>query len=153
MKVTSRNWTRLELVFFWQGVGKKKKYHMVKWEGLCTPKEFGGLGFLNIRAMNKALLAKWLYRIESGDDSLCIRILKKKYLGQQSIFQKDNKGVSFFWTGLQKTKDWYKFGRDMLVGNGICTRFWSDSWRGNSSLGLRYPNLFRICQEKFQWKR
>jgi hypothetical protein len=30
--------------FFWEGVGNKKKYHMVKWEALATPKDFGGLG-------------------------------------------------------------------------------------------------------------
>jgi len=31
--------------FFWQGAGKKRKYHMIKWEALNRPKEFGGLGF------------------------------------------------------------------------------------------------------------
>ena len=24
--------------FFWEGVGNKKQYHMVKWEALATPK-------------------------------------------------------------------------------------------------------------------
>lgn len=28
--------------FFWEGVGNKKKYHMVKWEALAAPKDFGG---------------------------------------------------------------------------------------------------------------
>jgi hypothetical protein len=28
--------------FFWQGIGKKKKYHMVRWDALSMPKEFGG---------------------------------------------------------------------------------------------------------------
>lgn len=32
--------------FFWEGIGIKKKYHMVKWEVLATHKEFGGLGFV-----------------------------------------------------------------------------------------------------------
>lgn len=31
--------------FYWQGVGGKKKYHMIKWEALCRPKDFGGMGF------------------------------------------------------------------------------------------------------------
>ena len=61
---------------FWQGAGKKKKYNMVNWDGLCLPKEFGGLDFLDTRAMNTALLAR-LYRVESGDDSLRIRFKKK----------------------------------------------------------------------------
>jgi hypothetical protein len=31
--------------FYWQGVGKKRKYHMVKWQALCRPMEYGGMGF------------------------------------------------------------------------------------------------------------
>ena len=27
-------------------------YHMVKWEALAAPKDFGGLGFVDTRAMN-----------------------------------------------------------------------------------------------------
>ena len=45
--------------FFWEGVGNKKQYHMVKWEALATPKDFGGLGFVDTRAMNTVQLAKW----------------------------------------------------------------------------------------------
>jgi len=43
---------------FWQGTGKKKKYHIVKWEAMSRPKEFGGLGFLDVRAVNTCLLVK-----------------------------------------------------------------------------------------------
>lgn len=49
---------------------------MIKWEALDKPKEFGGLGFIDTRAMNKALVCKWIYRMESGDDSLCMRLLR-----------------------------------------------------------------------------
>jgi hypothetical protein len=28
--------------FYWQGIGKKRKYHMIKWEALNRPKEVGG---------------------------------------------------------------------------------------------------------------
>lgn len=34
--------------FFWEGIGNKKKYYMIKWEALDKPKEFGGLGFIDI---------------------------------------------------------------------------------------------------------
>jgi hypothetical protein len=67
--------------FFWQGTSKKTKYHMIKWESLNRPKEFGGLGFLDVRVMNKCLLAKWIDKLERGDDSLCCSLLRKKYLG------------------------------------------------------------------------
>jgi hypothetical protein len=31
--------------FFWHGPRQKKKYHMMRWEVLATPKPIGGLGF------------------------------------------------------------------------------------------------------------
>jgi hypothetical protein len=134
-----QNMDTVKARFFWQGAGKKKKYCMVKWEGPCTPKEFGGLGFLETRAMNTALLAKWLYRIESGDDNLCIRLLWKKYLGQRSMYQKTFRGSAFFWAGLLKVKEWYKFGGEMLIGDGTNMRFWLDCWRGALLFGSEIP--------------
>jgi len=46
--------------FFWEGIGNKK-FHMIKWEALDKPKDFGGLGFIDTRAMNTFLLCKWIY--------------------------------------------------------------------------------------------
>jgi hypothetical protein len=31
--------------FYWQGTAGKKKYHFFKWQALCIPKDYGGLGF------------------------------------------------------------------------------------------------------------
>lgn len=65
--------------FFWEGVGNKKKYHMVKWEALAAPKNHGGLGFIDTKAMNIALLAKWIYKVDRGDNNLAVEVLRKKY--------------------------------------------------------------------------
>ena len=56
--------------------------------GLANPKEWL-LGFLDVRVriMNICLLAKWLERLETEEDSLCVGMLRKKYLGNRSIFQ------------------------------------------------------------------
>ena len=97
--------------------------------------------------MNTALLAKWLFRIECGESSMCINLLRTKYLGQCSLFQKEPKSCSFFWTGLNKVRDWYNYGRGVQLGNGNSTRFWADVWRGDCALNIRFPRLFRICRE------
>jgi len=44
--------------FFWQGTGKKRKYHMVKWPALSRPKEFGGLGFFRCESDEQVLVGK-----------------------------------------------------------------------------------------------
>ena len=54
--------------FFWRGDIDKFKYHMVKWERVCVPKDFGGLGILNTRRLNEALLMKWVWRMYMGKE-------------------------------------------------------------------------------------
>ena len=49
--------------FFWQKDGQKKKYRLTKWGILCTPKDQGGLGILNLHVQNRCLLSKWLFKL------------------------------------------------------------------------------------------
>jgi hypothetical protein len=44
--------------FFWQGDSEKKKYRLVKWSVICTPKDQGGLGIHDLQVENTALLGK-----------------------------------------------------------------------------------------------
>lgn len=42
----------------WQEVVGIKKYHLVSWPLVCQPKDQGGLGILDLEAMNKCLLGE-----------------------------------------------------------------------------------------------
>jgi hypothetical protein len=46
--------------FFWEGQGIKKKFHWLNWQEICQPKNQGGLGVMNTKAMNIALMSKWI---------------------------------------------------------------------------------------------
>ena len=51
--------------FLW-GRGKENRPIVwVSWEDVCKPKEEGGLGIIDIRKFNYALLAKWRWRFMS----------------------------------------------------------------------------------------
>ena len=41
--------------FFWQNEEQKKKYRLTKWNVLCTPKDQGGMGILNLKVQNTCL--------------------------------------------------------------------------------------------------
>jgi hypothetical protein len=45
--------------FLWAGVDSKK-YPLVRWFVVCSPKQFGGMRVLNLKYMNLALLSKWI---------------------------------------------------------------------------------------------
>lgn len=69
--------------FLWQDDQGVKKYHLVNWPTVCLPKDQGGLGVLDLRKMNMALLGKWLWRLETEQgiwqDVLRQSICHKKY--------------------------------------------------------------------------
>ena len=68
----------IRVKFFWEGNGNQSKYHMVRWANLCRPKHMGGLGFVDTRARNTAFLAKWIVKLERGDNDLSCQIIRKK---------------------------------------------------------------------------
>lgn len=70
----------------------KRKYHMVRWADLCRPKAPGGLGIINTRNMNLALITKWIWKISQNDSSLWARLLKAKYFPDGSFFVCDVRG-------------------------------------------------------------
>lgn len=121
---------------------------MVKWADLALPKDFGGLGFTETRLFNTALLAKWLTKIESEDKSLCVELLRKKYLLQGGVFQFSTEGVSQFWTGVLNTRKWMKFGSVWQLGNGTHFYFWLDLWVGSYPLNIAFFEIFKICNQQ-----
>jgi len=49
---------------------KGKKLAWVKWDNNCKPKEEGGLGTIDIKMFNVALLGKWNWRLAMGEERL-----------------------------------------------------------------------------------
>ena len=62
-----------------------KKIAWVKWEGICLPKEVGGLGIKDITRFNAALLGTWIWALSSNQNQLWARILTSKYGGWGQI--------------------------------------------------------------------
>ncbi|RVW13278.1 hypothetical protein CK203_109411 [Vitis vinifera] len=52
--------------FLWLGIGYDKKDHLISWDVVCKPREFGGLGIGKTSLRNHALLGKWLWRALSS---------------------------------------------------------------------------------------
>jgi hypothetical protein len=65
---------------FWWGtnVGKHKT-QWIPWEVMVKPKNYGGLGFKDMRLFNQALLASQAMHLIDYPDSLCSQVLKAKY--------------------------------------------------------------------------
>jgi hypothetical protein len=98
--------------------------------------------------MNECLLSKWIFKLESGDESACCTLLRRKYLGEKSFFSCNQRECSQFWKGLQAIKESCLRGIKYVLGDGKKTRFWLDIWFGEIPFRIRFPKLFRICHEQ-----
>ena len=103
------------------------KNHLVKWEALAKQKDFGGLGFIH-QTYEPSPVAKWIFKLKSGEESMCLNLLKRKYLNGKSLCQTSGKGGSQFWQGLHAVNGWYEKGKTYVVESGRQARFWEDVW-------------------------
>ena len=145
--------------FFWRGDIDKFKYHMVKWERVCVPKDFGGLEILNTRRLNEALLMKWVWRMYLGKEGdLVYEMLQTKYLRSKSFTKCKGKNGSQFWRGVNKVKMKFSGGARFVVNSGKETLFWEHAWLHEKPLKEAFPNLYACCADKDilvykYWKR
>ena len=76
-------------------------------------------------------------------------LINNKYLHSKTLSQVTaNAFDSPLWKGLMQVKEEF-FTRDSFnVGNGLNTRFWEDTWPGNTPLSMQYPTLYNIVHRK-----
>ena len=72
----------------WQENDDKKKYHLVDWKTYCLPKEQGGLEILNPEIINKVVLAKWSWKLET-ETGIWTEILLNKYVKNRCLSSTD----------------------------------------------------------------
>jgi hypothetical protein len=97
---------------------------MVDWATVCKPREVAGLGILNTKLMNIALMLRWIWKIYQNEEGLWADLLRAKYLGTHDFFSKEvpMRG-SQFWNAIQKIKWHFKMGAKHSVHNGKWTYF------------------------------
>jgi hypothetical protein len=79
--------------FFWGSDGESYKYHMIKWDNTCLPKDFGGAGIINTKTLNEALIVKWIWRLNNvGGGDTCCELLKNKYMKNKPLAACNGKG-------------------------------------------------------------
>jgi hypothetical protein len=76
-------------------------------------------------------------------------LLTNKYLGCKSLSQVQSKPTdSPFWKGIMKAKDDFFKRGSFTVGDGMKTRFWEDTWLGDTPLNIQYASLYNAATTK-----
>jgi hypothetical protein len=96
-------------VFLWHGkdINKCGKC-LVKWENVCLPKKSGGLGVLNLREYNKALMIMNLYKFYNKTDIPWVDLIWKSYYQNDNQPDPNNKKGCFWWKDCMANQNEFK---------------------------------------------
>lgn len=136
-------------LFLWGSKDGIRKIHLVSFEGICLPRELGGLGIKRVREINLSLLCKWFWRLK--ENRLWVRLLKEKYgtkIG--GFFPRMSRlpvGISV-WRGLTLVLPLFKSLSRWKVGNGSFISFWHDRWCSPYPLSRLFLDLYIAANTK-----
>ncbi|KAJ3687082.1 hypothetical protein LUZ61_016246 [Rhynchospora tenuis] len=128
-----------------------QRIHQIAWNRICLPRAFGGLGLLDFRLHNRALLLRWIWKLYAFHDSLWFSIASKLFCPQRgckspSLWLQDG---SFFWRDIRSLFHLFQLSTKMQVQNGVATSFWFDNWGGQPLYFLKKRSLrpprSRLC--------
>ncbi|KAK9671971.1 hypothetical protein RND81_12G067100 [Saponaria officinalis] len=92
--------------FYWGSINGVSHMHWMKWSLFSRPRLEGGLGIKEILSWNKALMLKWLWRLEAGIPSLWAKWVRAYLLKHESIWSVSARPVDhWLWKGLLEIRD------------------------------------------------
>lgn len=65
--------------FLWRDSEKIRKMIRVEWHRVCLPKKMGVAGVVDLKVKNRALLAKWGWRVACEKNALWRKVIVSKY--------------------------------------------------------------------------
>ena len=114
--------------FLWANCEIVKGKAKIKWDDICKPKAYGGLGVKNLRKWNDALLAKHVWNVFNNKNSLWVQWVKSNYIGSRNFWDiLQNKSMSWTWKRFLEIRKIVRPHIVACVGNGRNT-LWHDWW-------------------------
>ncbi|CAN1781905.1 Putative ribonuclease H protein At1g65750 [Linum perenne] len=117
---------RIQRRFLWEGNAEGRRIHWVDWLTVKTSTDKGGLGIIDIKTFNKALLGKWIWRYATERCSWWRKLIVSKFgVGSSEWYPKTELGASSFsvWMRIaQLSSIVWRFAY-IDPGGGFCS-FW-----------------------------
>ena len=124
----------------WRGNDAQKKGgNLVAWEVVMQPKEKGGLGVLNLRLQNDALLLKHLFKFYNKVDTPWVHLVWSKYYTTKVPHASREFG-SFWWKDVLRLSIIFRGIAKCEIGDGSTVCFWDDMW-SDVVLSQEFPRL------------
>ena len=108
-------------------------------------KEEGGLGVLDLKTQNEALLLKNFHKFYNRADIPWVHLIWEKYYSNGRL-PNHVKKWSFWWKDILKLLDKFKSMALVSVADGASCLLWNDCWMGQP-LRLTFPELFSFAKK------
>jgi hypothetical protein len=132
----------------WRGsdVNAKGK-SMVAWPKATKPKNKGGLGIIDLRSQNDALLLKHLDKFYNKKDIPWVNMIWNTHYSHGQIPHATGDRGSFWWKDLLHLCDKFRGIATCTMGDGSTVLFWLDVWNGHL-LQNKLPRLFTFAKNQ-----
>lgn len=119
--------------FWWTGNHKGNKgLHLISWAKICTPKDWGGLGFRNLRYLNQALIMKSFWEIinyNHNNTSIWCRLIHDIYIKGGDIWEINaTYNSSWFWKSIIYVRKYFINNCIIVISMGKTTNIYRDPW-------------------------
>jgi hypothetical protein len=122
---------------------------LVAWETACKTKTEGGLGIIDIKTQNNALLLKSLDKFYNKRDIPWVKLTWSKLYGNHQTPPHDRSLVgSFWWKDVLKLFRLFQQITSFRPNKGDIGGFWTQTWAGqNQKLEVSFPHLFTFAKK------
>jgi len=115
--------------FLWAQGGNSKARCRIAWSSVCEPKDCGGLGFKRLSTSNLALIAKHVWDIIAGRDSVWVNWTREQYLSSTNFWLvRKSSRWSWVFRKIMDTRPCLRRFFHLRVGDGLATNAWEDTW-------------------------
>jgi hypothetical protein len=130
----------------WRGnTPDKKGGNLVALPVVQLPKDKGGLGVINLRLQNDALLMKHLSKFYNKVDVPWVRLVWSKYYTNRVPHATRELG-SFWWKDVLRLNMLFRGVAKCELGDGSSVCFWDDLW-SDGVLAHKYPRLASFARK------
>lgn len=133
-------------LWYGKGINKHGKC-LVKWDTVCLPKKARGLGVLDLRAQNRAMLTKFLFKFFNKHDTTWVQLIWHTYYNNGQIPSFPTKVGSQQWRDCCSILDDFRKMTICYPGIGDTMRLWKDRW-ADECLFSKFPQLFSYAKDK-----
>jgi hypothetical protein len=130
----------------WRGNSNQQRGgNLVAWPVVTIPKDKGGLGILNLRLQNDALLLKHLDKFYNKRDIPWVQLIWWKYY-QDKVPHAAREVGSFWWKDILRLSNLFRGIARCAIGDGSTVLSWDDPWTDHL-LSEQYPRLLSFSKD------